>query len=81
MDTSALPDIYTLALGPAALWQMRIYQAKHSFIWYNYIKISDTHQISDITSDHQVLIAYNKLKEAGIPLQPELHRYVEAKLM
>jgi len=39
------------------------------------------HQISDITTDDEALNAYNRLKEAGVPLQPELHRYVETKLM
>jgi len=36
MVTCALPDIYTLALRPAVLRQVHIYQAKHSFPWYNY---------------------------------------------
>ena len=29
----------------------------------------------------EVLNAYNKVTEAGVPLQPELHKYVETKLM
>jgi len=33
MGTHALPDIYTLSLGPMAVC---IYKAKHSCPWYNY---------------------------------------------
>ena len=36
MGTCALPDIYTLALGPAALGLVCTYQAKHLCPWYNY---------------------------------------------
>jgi len=32
--SSALPDIYAQALGPAALGCVHIYQAKHSSLWY-----------------------------------------------
>jgi len=31
-----LPGIYARALGPAALGLVRIYQAKHSSLWYKY---------------------------------------------
>ena len=34
--TRALPVIYARALGPAALGLVRIYQAKHSSLWYKY---------------------------------------------
>ena len=34
--THALPDIYARAFGPAALGLVRIYQAKHSSLWYKY---------------------------------------------
>jgi len=34
--TRALTDIYARALGPAVLGLVRIYQAKHSSLWYKY---------------------------------------------
>ena len=36
MGNRDLPDIYTLALGPAALGLWCIYQANPSCPWYNY---------------------------------------------
>jgi len=42
MGTCALPDIYTLALRPAALEQVRIHQAKHSCPW---LTITYTHTV------------------------------------
>ncbi|XP_065892621.1 uncharacterized protein [Dysidea avara] len=35
---------------------------------------------SDDTTKSKALNAYNRLTEAGVPLQPELHRYIESKL-
>ena len=36
LGTRALPDIHALALGPAALVLVCMYQVKHSYSWYNY---------------------------------------------
>ena len=41
MGTSTFPDIYALALRPAALMCVCIYQAKHKYPWYNYVLCSN----------------------------------------
>jgi len=42
LNTIDLPDIYALALGPAALGLGHIYKANPSWPWYNYYLVKLT---------------------------------------